>query len=58
MVNKTDCPMFLGIIRSTQDWMVHPKKLKTKSNPKVGVVHGITEGEKRRLSKETRPVAN
>ena len=49
--------MFLGIIRGTEDWDVHPKKLKSKkSKSKLDAVHGMTEGEKQRLMKETGPV--
>ena len=48
--------MFLGIIRNTEDWSVRPKKVKTKSKSKVGAVHGITEGEKRCISKERGPI--
>ena len=33
---------------------MHPKKLKSKkSKSKLGAAHGMTEGEKRRLIKET-----
>ena len=48
--------MFLGIIRATADQNVPPKKSKTKSKARAGAVHGVTEGEKRRLAKETGPV--
>ena len=57
LANTTDCPMFLGIIRGTDDWDVRPKKLNSKkSKSKLGAAHGMTEGEKRRLMKETGPV--
>ena len=55
MANTTDCPMFLGIIHSIEDWIVPPKKLKMKKS-KLGPAHGMTEGEKQHLSKETGPV--
>ena len=46
--------MYLGIICGTDDWSVPPKKLKTKkSKSKLGAAHGMIEGEKRRLMKET-----
>ena len=57
LASTTDCPMFLGIIRSTEDWIVPPKKLKTKkSKSKLGVAHIMIEVEKWRLSKETGPM--
>ena len=56
MTNTTNGLMFLSIIYSTKDCSVHPKKLKTKSKSKVGAVHGMTEGEKRRISKEMGPI--
>ena len=53
----TDCLMYLGIIRDTYDWSVPPQKLKTKkSKSKLGAAHGMTEGEKWHLIKETGPV--
>ena len=56
LAKKTDCPMFLGIIRAAVDQNVPPKKIKTKSKARVGEVHGVTEGEKRRIAKEAGPV--
>ena len=56
LAKKTDCPMFLGIIRATADQNVPPKKIKTKSKARAGAVHGVTEGEKRRIAKEIGPV--
>ena len=57
LAKTTDYPMYLGIIRGTDDWSVPPKKLKTKtSKSKLAVAHGMTEGEKQRLMKETGPV--
>lgn len=56
MANTTSCPIFQGIIYSTEDWSMHPKKLKTKSKSKAGAVRGMTRGEKERLSEETEPV--
>ena len=57
LAKTTDYPMYLGIIRGTDDWSVPPQKLKTKkSKSKLGAAHGMTEGEKRRLMKETGPV--
>ena len=57
LAKTTDYPMYLGIIRGTDDWSVPAQKLKTKkSKSKLGVAHGMTEGEKRRLMKETGPV--
>ena len=56
LANTTDCPMFLGIIRGTEDWDVRPEKLKAKRpKSKLVAAHGMTEGEKRRLMKETGP---
>ena len=49
--------MVLGIICGTEDWDVPRKKLKTKRpKSKLIAAHGMTEGEKRRLVKETGPV--
>ena len=48
--------MFLAFIRGTEDWTMPLKKRKTKTKSKLGAVHGMTEGEKRRLAKETSPV--
>ena len=45
LARKTDCPMFLGIIRATADQNVPPKKSKTKSKARAGAVHGVTEGK-------------
>ena len=57
LAKTTDYPMYLGIIRGTDDWSVPPQKLKAKkSKSKLGTAHGMTEGEKRRLMKETGPV--
>lgn len=36
---------------------MHPKKLKIKPKSEAGSIHGMNEGEKRRLSKETRKMA-
>ena len=47
-------PMFLAFVRGTVDWTIQLKKTKTKA--KAGAAHGMTEGEKRRLAKETGPV--
>ena len=53
LAKTTDYPLYLGIIRGTDDWSVPPKKLKTKkSKSKLGAAHGMTEGEKWRLMKE------
>ena len=51
LANTTDEPMFLGMIRA-----VEPNKKMKKSRSKAGAMHGMTEGEKRRMSKETGPV--
>ena len=53
--NNTEQPMFLGMIRATET-QIHAKKVKSKSKTRAGAAHGMTEGEKRRLSKETSPV--
>ena len=43
------------MIRASE-YQIPAKKPKTKSKSKAGAAHGMTEGEKRRLSKETSPV--
>ena len=51
--------MYLGIIRGIDDFSMQLKQTKTKtkrSRPKLAMTHGMTEGEKRRLMKETGPV--
>ena len=55
LANNTKQPMFLGMIRATES-QISEKKVKSKSKSRAGATHGITEGEKRRLSKETGPV--
>ena len=55
LANNNEQPMFLGMIRATE-FQMPAKKTKTKSKPRAGAAHGMTEGEKRRLSKETGPV--
>ena len=52
MANKTDSPMFLCIIRANINEL--PKKRKSKAKCKTA--KGQTEGERRRISKETGPV--
>ena len=57
LAKTTDYPMYLEIFCGIDDWIVPPKKLKTKkSKSKLGAAHGMTEGEKRRLIKEIGPV--
>ena len=53
--------MYLGIICGINDFDMQLKETKTKtktkrSRPKLATMHGMTEGEKRRLMKETGPV--
>ena len=53
--------MYLGIIRGIDDFSMQLKQTKPKtktkrSRPKLASTHGMTEGEKRRLMKETGPV--
>ena len=53
--------MYLGIIRGIEDFDMQLKQMKPKtktkrSRPKLATMHGMTEGEKRRLMKETGPV--
>ena len=55
---KSDTPMFLAFVRGTADFTVQLKKKKSKTKSKAGAAHGVTEGEKRRLSKETGPVTS
>ena len=50
--NKTDLPMYLCVLRATE----HPMGQRKRPKSKAGAAHGMTEGEKRRLSKETGPV--
>lgn len=50
--NKTDQPMYLCVLKATE--LLDTGKKKAKS--KAGAIHGMTEGEKRRMSKETDPV--
>ena len=49
--NKTDQPMYLCVLRATEH-------LEQKKRPKskAGAARGMTEGEKRKISKETGPV--
>ena len=61
LANSSDTPMYLGIIRGIEDFDMQLKQTKTKtktkrSRPKLATAHGMTEGEKRRLMKETGPV--
>ena len=53
--------MYLGIIHGIDDFDMQLKQMKPKtktkrSRPKLATAHGMTEGEKRRLMKETGPV--
>ena len=49
--------MFLGIIHGTEDWIVPPKKLKTKkSKSKLGGASGMNKSKEQPLSKETGPM--
>ena len=51
--------MYLGIIRGIDDFSMQLKQTKTKtkrSRPKLVTAHGMTEGEKPRLMKETGPM--
>ena len=51
--------MYLGIICGIDDFSMQLKQTKTKtkrSRPKLATTHGMTEGEKRRLMKETSPM--
>jgi len=50
--NKTDQPMFLCVLRATE----LPVQKRKRPKAKVGAAHGMTEGKKRRISKETSPV--
>ena len=52
LANKTEQPMFLGMIRAT-DTQIPAKKVKTKSKSRAGAMQGMIEGEKRWKSKET-----
>ena len=59
LANRTDTPMYLGIIRGIDDFDMQLKQTKTKtkrSRPRLASTHGMTEGEKRRIMKETGPV--
>ena len=59
LANSSDTPMYLGIIRGIDDFSMQLKQPKTKtrrSRPKLSTTHGMTEGEKRHLMKETGPV--
>ena len=55
LANHKEQPMFLGMIRATE-FQMPAKKMKSNSKSKAGATHGMTEGEKRRLSKETGPI--
>ena len=50
--NKIDLPMYLCVLRATE----LPVENKKKPRSKAGAARGMTEGERRRLSKETGPV--
>ena len=59
LANSSDTPMYLGIIRGIDDYSMQLKQTKPKtkrSRPKLATTHGMTEGEKWRLMKETGPV--
>ena len=49
--NKTDQPMYLCVLKATE----HPEQ-KKRPKSKAGAARGMTEGEKRKISKETGPV--
>ena len=51
--NKSDLPMFLCLVRPTK---LPAKGKRGKTKAKAGAAKGQTEGEKRRLMKETGPV--
>ena len=55
LANNTEQPMFLGMIRAIESQKPE-KKSKSKSKSRAGATHGMTEGKKRRLLKETGPV--
>ena len=55
LANNTEQPMFLGMIRATESQKPE-KKSKSKSKSRAGATHGMTEGKKHRLSKETGPI--
>ena len=50
--NKIDLPMYLCVLKATE----FPIEKKKRPRSKVGATRGMTEGEKRKLSKETGPV--
>jgi hypothetical protein len=50
--NKSDKPMFLCVLKAT-DFPEHGRK---RPRSKAGAAKGMTEGERRRMSKETGPV--
>ena len=52
--NKSDLPIFLCLLRPTE----LPDGKRGKSKAKAGAAKGHTEGEKRRLMKETGPCEN
>ena len=59
LANSSDTPMHLGIIRGIDDFSMQLKQTKTKtkiSRPKLATTHGMMEGEKWSLMKETGPV--
>ena len=55
LANNTEQPMFLGMIRATK-FQMPAKKTKSKSKSRAETAHGMTEGKKHRLSKETGPI--
>jgi hypothetical protein len=52
LANKSDRPMYLCVLKATQPPAAQMKKTKAK----VASNKGMTEGEKRRISKEPRPI--
>ena len=62
LANSSDTPMYLGIIRGIDDFDMQLKQTKVKNKDQTiktqagNSMHGMTEGEKRRLMKETGPV--
>ena len=60
LANRTDTPMYLGIIRGIDDFDMQLKQRQKQKprdqDPSWLSTHGMTEGEKRRIMKETGPV--
>lgn len=52
-MNSENEPINLIVVHPTYFGQIHKKKQKTKTKTWIGAMHGMTEGEKRRMLKES-----